>query len=88
MAKTTKTKAAAKQPEAPVQPTYEELMNAYSELRARSDKSDVITRLQFDFIALEHADVLPKNYVKAVIRDAMTLLPMDGIDINAEVEAL
>lgn len=78
--------------EAPVteqmKPTYEELEAAYMDLRARSDKSDVITRLQFDFLALEHSKELPKNYVNAVIRDVMTLLPMNDIDIDAEIATL
>ena len=69
-------------------PSYDELMAAYNDLRMRSDKNDVITRLQFDFLALEHTKELPKNYVNAVIRDVMTLLPMNGIDIEAEVAAL
>ena len=71
-----------------VQPTYEQLAAAYNELKMRSDKNDVITRLQFDFLALEHTADLPKNYVNAVVRDVMTLLPMEGIDIQAEYEAL
>ena len=83
--------------EAPVQevpaqgqamPTYDELLAAYNDLRMRSDKNDVITRLQFDFLALEHTKELPKNYVNAVIRDVMTLLPMPDVDIDAEVAAL
>lgn len=69
-------------------PSYDELMSAYNDLRMRSDKSDVITRLQFDFLALEHTKELPKNYVNAVIRDVMTLLPMPDVDIDAEVAAL
>ena len=69
-------------------PSYDELMAAYNDLRMRSDKNDVITRLQFDFLALEHTKELPKNYVNAVIRDVMTLLPMDGIDIEAEIASL
>lgn len=82
----------AKANEAPVEntgkPTYEELEAAFNELAARSNKNDVITRLQFDFIALEHTKELPKNYVNAVIRDVMTLLPMDGVDIEEEVKKL
>lgn len=69
-------------------PSYDELMAAYNDLRMRSDKNDVITRLQFDFLALEHTKELPKNYVNAVIRDVMTLLPMPDVDIDAEVAAL
>lgn len=69
-------------------PSYDELMAAYNDLRMRSDRNDVITRLQFDFLALEHTKELPKNYVNAVIRDVMTLLPMQDIDIDAEIAAL
>ncbi len=69
-------------------PSYDELMAAYNDLRMRSDRNDVITRLQFDFLALEHTKELPKNYVNAVIRDVMTLLPMNDIDIDAEIKAL
>lgn len=69
-------------------PSYDELMAAYNDLRMRSDKNDVITRLQFDFLALEHTKELPKNYVNAVIRDVMTLLPMNDIDIEAEIASL
>jgi hypothetical protein len=69
-------------------PSYDELMAAYNDLRMRSDRNDVITRLQFDFLALEHTKELPKNYVNAVIRDVMTLLPMQDVDIDAEIKAL
>lgn len=80
---------AAETPQNEVQmPSYDELMAAYNDLRMRSDKNDVITRLQFDFLALEHTKELPKNYVNAVIRDVMTLLPMPDVDIDAEVAAL
>ena len=82
----------AKTNEAPAanagKPTYEELEAAYTDLLARTNKNDVITRLQFDFIALEHTKELPKNYVNAVVRDVMTLLPMEGVDIEAEVKKL
>ena len=93
MAKPKKAATATQEaPQAPqteqVMPTYDELMAAYNDLRMRSDKNDVITRLQFDFLALEHTDVLPKNYVKAVLRDVMTLLPMQGIDIEAEIASV
>lgn len=80
---------AAETPQNEVQmPSYDELMAAYNDLRMRSDKNDVITRLQFDFLALEHTKELPKNYVNAVVRDVMTLLPMPDVDIDAEVAAL
>jgi hypothetical protein len=69
-------------------PSYDELMAAYNDLRMRSDRNDVITRLQFDFLALEHTKELPKNYVNAVIRDVMTLLPMQDVDVDAEIKAL
>ena len=79
---------AAETPQNEVQmPSYDELMAAYNDLRMRSDKNDVITRLQFDFLALEHTKELPKNYVNAVVRDVMTLLPMPDVDIDAEVAA-
>lgn len=58
----------------------EALQQEIEQLRAANQNyQSVITRLQFDFAVLDSAKEFPKPYIAAVVKDIMTLLPMEGV---------
>lgn len=67
-------------PQQSQQPSYEDLARMYNELLQGKAFEEAKTRLAFCLEVIKLKKDFPAKYVDAVIKEIMTILPMDGID--------
>ena len=61
-------------------PSYEELVKMYNDLAQNRAYEEARTRLAFCLEVMKLKDEFPKEYIKAVAKEIMTILPMAGVD--------
>lgn len=61
-------------------PSYEELVKMYNELVQNKSYEEAKTRLAFCIEVVKLKKEFPAEYVKAVTKEIMTILPMAGVD--------
>lgn len=69
-------------PQQPVQPSYEDLARMYNELLQQRAFEEAKTRLAFCIEVVKLKKDFPAKYIDAVVKEIMTILPMDGLDPN------
>lgn len=69
-------------PQQSQQPSYEELARMYNELLQGKAFEEAKTRLAFCIEVVKLKKDFPAKYIDAVVKEIMTILPMDGIDPN------
>lgn len=69
-------------PVQPQQPSYEDLARMYNELLQQRAFEEAKTRLAFCIEVVKLKKDFPAKYIDAVVKEIMTILPMDGLDPN------